>query len=187
MHGKQTDMSAAFESDPSPTPGPRIRHEDDISVYKDDNDAADEDEDGSLDGLDSECEHPAKRRRSSTLERKLGRADLTLRPFANNQIWPAPQNILKESVSASTVALPGPGVLAPQIWSTTPSGQNPAVGGSVATLIPPSHATAAALTPSDTQSISRTAVNMSSPDGSAHNIMPSIEHDDDNDDNNDGG
>jgi hypothetical protein len=83
-HGKQIDMSASFESDPSPAPGPRIRHEDDTSVYKDDNDAADEDEDDSLDGLDSEGEHPAKHRRSSTLERKLSRADLTFRPVAHN-------------------------------------------------------------------------------------------------------
>ena len=75
--GKTIDVSAAFESDASPTPGVQVRQEDDTSDYEQGQQTGREN-DGPFD--DGEIDQPAKRRGSSVLSRK------TSQPYFKHKI-----------------------------------------------------------------------------------------------------
>jgi hypothetical protein len=199
--GKKIDVSAAFESDSSPSSGARNRHEDDTSDYEDCQVVAQEDDE--IFGLNSENEHPAKRRRGVALRKILSRTDYKRNSVVNNLSQPSGPDAWKQPTATSAkipTALRG----VSQIQLDTPSTPNRAVHldqttitsqspSSLTTLrsptpqltssisIPPPPCSSAYPTPPDTRFINSGATNLNFNDASAADIMPSIEYDDDND------
>ncbi len=87
--GKKIDISAAFESDASPTPGPRIQPGDDTSDYE-------KEDDEFHSGPDSESRHEAKRRRGSPHEREMSQQDVQRKLFLNKRIPSVPDGDLRD-------------------------------------------------------------------------------------------
>ena len=151
--GKKIDVSAAFESDSSPTPGARVEHEVHSSDYED-SQAAGEEDDGIPGGFESEHEHLAKRRRLFPLKRKQSRPDFNRRLFPNNGPRSLPQSVLKEPISTSDAG--STSICAAQFISAYPN-------------------------PPDSRYTNAATANLSFTDASAADIMPSIEYDASND------
>jgi hypothetical protein len=101
--GKKIDVSAAFESDTPPIPGSQIRQGDDTSDYEDDQATGEEEFRGELDSVHM---HPAKQRRSSTLEKEMIKPDRKRKMSFNERSPSVAESDLNEPILASATALP---------------------------------------------------------------------------------
>ena len=113
--GKKIDISAALESDTSPSPGAQLQQGDDNSDYENGQETGDK-EDQFGDNFDSETGHQAKRRRSSSSKREMNQSSPNSKTSFNNGSPFVLESDLSEPISTSAAATPpsngaDPGVL----------------------------------------------------------------------------
>lgn len=101
--GKKIDISAGFET--SPTPGARIQPRDEISDYED---AQATDEDESRGAPDGENGHEAKRRRGSPYMRKRSQPSLQRKLFSKKPSLVVPGSDLNEPASTTAAVISRP-------------------------------------------------------------------------------